>query len=78
VVYQPFSSLPYPVFGCHSSDGFVAMNMLLSSQTVDGWKMWMDNWVFGCKNNAEFCEKVGWEVLERAIKAEHTLNRIPD
>jgi glutaconate CoA-transferase subunit A len=78
VVYLPFSSLPMPVFGCHGSDGFIGLNMLLSSQTRDGWKAWMDNWVFGCKDNNEFCEKLGWEVLERAINAEHVLNRIPD
>ncbi|MBN1380519.1 MAG: CoA transferase subunit A [Deltaproteobacteria bacterium] len=78
VVYLPFSSLPFPVYGCHGSDGFTLMNMLLSSQTRDGWKMWMDEWVYGCKDNNDFCGKIGWEVLERSVKSAHVLNTIPD
>ena len=78
VVYLPFSSLPFPVFGCYASDGFISMSCIMSSVTRDGWKAWMDNWVYGCKDNNEFCGKIGWEVLERAIKSEHVLNRIPD
>jgi glutaconate CoA-transferase, subunit A len=78
VVYMPFSSLPASVFGCHTREPFLFMDMMLSSQTADGWKKWMDHWVFGCKNNYDFCEKIGWEVLERAAKEEHVLNRIPD
>jgi glutaconate CoA-transferase subunit A len=78
VVYMPFSSMPFQVFGCYYRENFVPMNMLLSSQTVDGWRTWMDNWVFGCRNNYDFCEKIGWEVLERAVKVEHVLNTIPD
>jgi glutaconate CoA-transferase subunit A len=77
VVYLPFNCLPTGVFGCYMSDwiGFVAL--LLQRQTREGGLQWIDEWIYGTKDHFEYCDKVGWEKIDRLTNSEHKLNRIP-
>lgn len=77
VVHLPFNSHPYQVYGCYATDPILYYKNVLSQQTKDGFLKWMDQWVYGCENHLDYCEKVGWEKLNRMAKSEHVVSRIP-
>ena len=76
VVHLPFNCLPTGVFSCYMSDwiGFVAL--LIQRQTREGALQWIDEWIDGTRDHFEYCDKVGWEKIDRLAKSEHKLNRI--
>jgi glutaconate CoA-transferase subunit A len=77
VVHLPFNCLPTGCYGHYIGDwiGFVAL--LLQRQSRDGALKWIDEWILGTKDNYEYCDKIGWEKINRLAKSEHKLNRIP-
>jgi glutaconate CoA-transferase subunit A len=77
VVHLPFNCLPTSVYGCYLADwiGFVAL--LLQRQSREGALKWIDEWIYGTKDHFEYCDKLGWEKIDRMAKSEHKLNRIP-
>jgi glutaconate CoA-transferase subunit A len=77
VVHLPFNCLPTGIYGCYIADwiGFVAL--LLQRQSRDGALQWIDEWVYAPKNHFDYCDKIGWDKLDRLAKSEHKLNRIP-
>lgn len=77
VVHLPFNCLPTSVYGCYMADwiGFVAL--LLQRQSREGALKWIDEWIYGTKDHFAYCDKMGWEKLDRLAKSEHKLNRIP-
>lgn len=77
VVVLPFNSHPHGVFGCYSTDRLALIRQLMSWQTPDGFKVWMDEWVYGCKDHFEYCEKVGWENLDETGEMEREINQLP-
>lgn len=77
VVPLPFNSHPYAVYGCYTTDPILYYKNVLSHQSRDGFLRWMDEWVYGCADHMAYCEKVGWEKLDRMAKSEHVINRIP-
>jgi glutaconate CoA-transferase, subunit A len=77
VVHQPFSSHPYAMFGTYSADSFAGLERVMSHQTKDGFKAWMDKWVYGCEDHFEYCDKIGWEKLEELGRGEKKSNIIP-
>jgi glutaconate CoA-transferase subunit A len=77
VVHLPFNCLPSGCFGCYTIDGINFVSNLLHRQTRDASLRWFDEWVYGCKNHFEYCDKVGWEKLDRLAKSERELNKIP-
>ena len=77
VVVLPYNSHPHGVFGSYATDRLALMNHLVSRQTTDGFKAWMDEWVYGCKDHFEYCEKVGWGNLEETRKMEQKINILP-
>jgi glutaconate CoA-transferase subunit A len=77
VVHLPFNCHPTGCFGCYTVDSMNFIALLLQRQSRDGALKWLDEWVYGCKNHFEYCDKLGWEKLDRLAKAEHKLNRIP-
>jgi glutaconate CoA-transferase, subunit A len=54
------------------------MGGLLQLQTREGYLKWIDEWIYGTKDHLEWCDKVGWEIINRLAKSEHVYNRIPD
>jgi glutaconate CoA-transferase subunit A len=77
VVHLPFNCLPTGCYGAYIGDFLYFVSNLLRRQTRDGALQWVDEWVFGTRDHNEFCEKAGWEKLERLAKSEHKLNRLP-
>jgi len=77
VVHLPYNSHPYAVYGFYQADVLSFLGTMHDKQTHEGYMKWMDEWVFGCKNHYDYCDKIGWEVLDRLAKSEHVLNRIP-
>jgi len=78
VVHAPFNCLPSGCFGCYQGDLLSFVSHLLMRQTREGALQWIDEWVFGTKDHFAFCDKVGWEKLERLAKSEHKVNKIPE
>jgi glutaconate CoA-transferase subunit A len=77
VVHLPFNCLPSGCYGSYQGDALSFVSHLLQRQTREGAMQWIDEWVFGTKDHFAFCDKVGWEKLDRLAKSEHKLNKIP-
>jgi glutaconate CoA-transferase subunit A len=77
VVHLPFNCHPSACFGCYTFDGLSFVSKLLLRQTRQGALKWIDEWVYGNKTHFEYCDKIGWEKLDRLAKAEHKLNNLP-
>jgi glutaconate CoA-transferase subunit A len=77
VVHLPFNCLPTGIYGGYLADWLGFVSFLLQRQSREGALKWIDEWVFGLKDHFAYCDKVGWEKLERLAKSEHKLNRIP-
>jgi glutaconate CoA-transferase subunit A len=77
VVHLPFNCLPTGCYGCYLGDWIGFVSLLLQRQSPSGASQWVDEWVFGPKDHFEYCDKVGWEKLDRLAKSEHNLNKIP-
>jgi len=78
VVHLPFNCLPTGCFGFYTVDSINFTSHLRERQSREGALKWLDEWVYGCKNHCDYCDKLGWEKLDRLAKSEHKLNRIPD
>ncbi|OPY91408.1 MAG: 3-oxoadipate CoA-transferase subunit A [Syntrophaceae bacterium PtaU1.Bin231] len=78
VVHLPFNSHPFAVFGRYAYDPIWYYKNLTAQQTREGFQRWMDEWVYGCDSHMDYCEKMGWEKLDRLAKSEHVINRIPE
>jgi len=77
VVHLPFNCLPTGCYGCYTGDWIGFVSLLLQRQSPRGASQWIDEWVFGPKDHFAYCDKIGWEKLDRMVKSEHNLNRIP-
>ncbi|MCP4752240.1 MAG: CoA transferase subunit A [Proteobacteria bacterium] len=78
VVVLPYNSHPHGVFGRYTTDGLVLFNNTVAWQTRKGFEAWMNEWVYGCKDHFEYCEKTGWEKLDYIGKSESKSNPLPD
>ena len=78
VVPVPFNCHPTGCHGCYKFDGLNFISLLLQRQNRDGALKWIDEWVYGPGDHSGYCDKVGWEKLDRLAKSEHQINRIPD
>lgn len=58
VVSEPFASHPKPVQGYYNADREFIFDYIKSSKTEAGWQAFMDEWVYGVKDRAEYIEKL--------------------
>jgi len=65
VVHLPFGSHPLPVAGCYWNDIPFRREFMQFNQTQTGFEEWINQWVFGVKDHAEYLEKVGSERLKK-------------
>jgi glutaconate CoA-transferase subunit A len=77
VVPVPFNCHPTGCHGGYKVDGLSFVSLLLQRQSRDGALKWIDEWVYGLKDHFQYCDKVGWEKLDRLVKSEHQINKIP-
>jgi glutaconate CoA-transferase, subunit A len=78
VIQLPFNCLPTGCYGCYTGEGLKATGGLIQKQTRDGYLKWIDEWIYGTKDHIEWCDKVGWEIINRLAKSENVYNRIPE
>jgi glutaconate CoA-transferase subunit A len=76
VVHLPFNCIPTSCFGSYQPDGLSFVASLLQRQSREGALKWVDEWIYGCKDHNAYCDKVGWEKLDRLALAEHKMNQI--
>ncbi len=70
VVELPFCSHPWNMPYAYAYDLPFHMKMMAEIDTADGFKSWIDEWAFGCKDHEEYCEKVGWARLKKLAQIE--------
>ena len=57
VVHEPFGTHPKPSQGYYGTDKDFIFKYIEESKTIDGWKKFMDEWVYGVANRSEYMEK---------------------
>ena len=75
VVEVPYCSHPWNMPYAYAYDIPFHMQMMAAIDTVDGFKKWMDEWAFGCKNHDDYCEKVGWSRLRKLTQIERKFGK---
>lgn len=77
VVELPYGSHPSFCYGYYYCDLPFVHDYAKSNEEREGFLEWLDQWIFGCENHMEYCDKVGWDRLFELTRMEHTINRIP-
>jgi glutaconate CoA-transferase subunit A len=77
VVPQKFICHPWDCYGYYYWDLPFSMGYGEKASSYEGFREWLDEWVFGVKTHSEYCGKVGWERLMRLEAMAKKLNRIP-
>ena len=70
VVEVPYGSHPWNMSYAYAYDMPFHMQMMARIETEEGFKAWMDEWAYGCKDHDEYCEKVGWNRLRKLTQIE--------
>ena len=70
VVEVPFCSHPWNMSYAYAYDIPFHMEMMARIDTEEGFKQWMNEWAFGCKDHDDYCEKVGWGRLRKLTRVE--------
>lgn len=70
VVEVPYCSHPWNMCYAYAYDMPFHMQMMARIDTEEGFKGWMDEWAYGCKDHEEYCEKVGWNRLRKLTQIE--------
>ncbi|HWQ75404.1 MAG TPA: CoA-transferase [Syntrophomonas sp.] len=58
VIEEPWGSHPKPVQGIYDMDRDFVFQYIRNSKTEEGWKSYMDEWVYGVKDRTEYMEKL--------------------
>ena len=78
VVHLPFNCLPTGCYGMYTVEGLISTGHLIQKQTHEGYLKWIDEWIYGTKDHMDWCDKIGWEIINRLAKSERVYNRIPE
>ena len=65
VVHEPYGAHPSYVQGCYDRDGEAYLQWDQLSQSHDETVRWLDEWVYGVADRAEYVDKLGVAVWER-------------
>ena len=77
VVELPYGCHPWNMPCAYAYDLPFHVAMVAEIETEAGFKKWMDEWAFGCKDHGEYCEKVGWGRLNKLTKIEKKFCQSP-
>ncbi|MEM3697677.1 MAG: CoA-transferase [Candidatus Micrarchaeia archaeon] len=77
VVEVPYGSHPWFCFGYYYGDLPFRIKYFVSSRTYDGFTKWINEWILGCENHFEYCNKLGWERLYKLSRMERLIAKIP-
>jgi glutaconate CoA-transferase subunit A len=70
VVEVPYCSHPWNMAYAYAYDIPFHMEMMKEIETEEGFKRWIDEWAFGCRDHEAYCEKVGWGRLRKLSQIE--------
>ncbi|AFM23529.1 CoA transferase subunit A [Desulfomonile tiedjei] len=70
VVEVPYCCHPWNMPYAYAYDIPFHMEMMAEIETEEGFKARMDEWVMGCKDHEDYCEKVGWNRLRKLTQIE--------
>ncbi|NPV28011.1 MAG: CoA transferase subunit A [Firmicutes bacterium] len=77
VVEVPYGCHPVSFSGYYWMDIPFRREIMAAAKTPEGITAWIDEWVFGVENHAEYLKKVGWERLAALKELEVDNYRIP-
>ncbi len=76
VIHAPFGSHPWNMPYYYAYDIPCHVEQVMAFRTREGFVKWLDKWVFGCKDHADYCRKVGWERLLELQRVERKFTKI--
>lgn len=77
VVELPYNCHPFDCYGYYYYDLIFCSDYGSAARTYDGFRRWLDEWVYGVNDHEGYCEKVGWDRLHRLTEMAHKIARIP-
>jgi len=77
VVHLPLGCHPLPVAGYYAMDLPFRREFMQYNHTHEGFRQWLDEWVFSLKDHQEYLEKLGQDRLEKLKKLETDFSPIP-
>ncbi|MCH9031349.1 MAG: CoA transferase subunit A [candidate division Zixibacteria bacterium] len=63
VVHDPFGAHPSPVQGAYNRDHKFYTDYHQQTRERDGFKRWLEEWVYGVEDRSDYCEKLGRDCL---------------
>jgi glutaconate CoA-transferase, subunit A len=70
VVELPYASHPWNMPYAYVYDLPFHMQMISEFETAEGFRKWIDQYGYGCKDHFDYCEKVGWGRLRKLAELE--------
>ncbi len=74
VVHEPWGAFPSPIQGCYSRGHDFYHRYHEETRTLEGYRAWLDKWVFGVEDWKGFLEMAGPETLEQLRVKRHILS----
>ncbi len=74
VVQEPFGALPSPLQGCYGRHTEFFGRYHDASRTPEGFRQWLDEWVFGVPDWKGFLDKLGPDVLKSLVPKQSRLS----
>jgi glutaconate CoA-transferase subunit A len=65
VVHEPYGAHPSYVHGYYDRDNDLYLDWDRISQEADSVQQWLDTWVYGVRDRAEYISKLGEDALQR-------------
>jgi len=73
IVPVPFGAHPYQVQGYYDVDTPFRKDYAERSATLEGWRAWADEWIYGVADHAEYVAKLGVDRIEK-LRAKRVLS----
>jgi glutaconate CoA-transferase subunit A len=74
VVHEPFGALPSPLQGCYGRHHDFFARYHDASRTLEGFRLWLDEWVFGVGDWKGFLDRLGAETLKQLMPGRRLLS----
>jgi len=77
VVQVPYGCHPQSCYGYYAYDVLFCGEYHESAKNRDSFLQWLDHYVLNTADHLAYCEKVGWDRLQKLMGLERRFNRIP-
>ncbi|BAU29242.1 glutaconate CoA-transferase subunit A [Aneurinibacillus soli] len=65
IVELPWAAHPTGAYGCYDVDGAFIREFASACKTEEGFRAWVDEWVYGVRDHDEYLDKLGFSRLEK-------------